>query len=143
MTLYFAYGSNMSRAPMRKRCPTARPAGRAMLCGYRFVIMANGYASVVPAAGENVHGLLWKVGPRDLAALDAYEDVAGGLYRKVTLPVLKDGETVEALVYIGCEKREGRARADYMALVVAAAADCGLPEDYVARLARFAPGTMR
>ncbi|MGV3635966.1 MAG: gamma-glutamylcyclotransferase family protein [Pseudorhodoplanes sp.] len=142
MTLYFAYGSNMSRGPMTERCPTARQAGRAILRGYRIVIMANGYASVVPAAGEDVHGILWTIGPCDLAALDDYEDVAGGLYSKAMLPVLQDGKTVEALVYLGCEKRQGHPSADYIALVIEAARDCGLPEDYIARLARFAPGAM-
>jgi gamma-glutamylcyclotransferase (GGCT)/AIG2-like uncharacterized protein YtfP len=140
VTLYFAYGSNMSRGPMSERCPTAREAGRAILSGYRFVIMANGYASVVPCAGEEVHGILWSVGPSDLAALDDYEDVAGGLYSKAMLPILQDGKTAEALVYLGSEIREGLPSADYIALVVDAARDCGLPEDYIARLRRFAPG---
>lgn len=140
MMLYFAYGSNMSRGPMRQRCPTARDAGRAILRGYRFAIMANGYASIVPAAGADVHGVLWTIGPRDLAALDDYEDVAGGLYRQAMLPVLQDGKTVEALVYLGCEMREGRPRPGYIPLVVEAARDCGLPEDYVACLVRLAPG---
>jgi len=49
--LHFAYGSNMSGALMRRRCPGARLEGRACLPGYRFVIMRSGYASVVPAPG--------------------------------------------------------------------------------------------
>jgi gamma-glutamylcyclotransferase (GGCT)/AIG2-like uncharacterized protein YtfP len=137
--LYFAYGSNMSRGPMRTRCPTAQEAGRGVLRGYRFVIMANGYASVVPSAGQDVHGLLWRIGPRDLAALDDYEDVAGGLYRHAMLPIIQDGESTDALVYLGSETREGRPSAAYLALVVGAARECGLPEDYVAALARI-PG---
>ena len=104
------------------------------------MIMANGYASVVPAAGQDVHGLLWRIGPRDLAALDDYEDIAGGLYRHAMLPVVQGGESMEAMVYLGCETREGRPSAPYMALVVDAARECGLPEDYVGTLARFAPG---
>ncbi len=141
--LYFAYGSNMSRGPMRARCRSAQEHGLAVLRGYRFVIMANGYASVVPAAGEEVHGLLWRIAPQDLAALDDYEDVAGGLYRQAMLPVLQqgqtglDGELTSALVYLGCEPREGRPSSSYMALVIEAARDCGLPEDYVAQLARI------
>lgn len=137
--LYFAYGSNMSRGPMRSRCPTAAESGLAILRGYRFVIMANGYASVVPAAGADVHGLLWRIGPQDLTALDDYEDVAGGLYRQAMLPVLQDGKSTDALVYLGCETREGRPSPDYMALVVEAARECGLPGDYIETLARFAP----
>jgi gamma-glutamylcyclotransferase (GGCT)/AIG2-like uncharacterized protein YtfP len=143
--LYFAYGSNMSRGPMQTRCPTAQESGRAVLRGYRFVIMANGYATVVPSTGEDVHGILWRIGSSDLSALDEYEDVAGGLYRHAMLPVLREcdsgqgGKTVTALVYLGCEAREGRPSYPYMALVIEAARDCGLPEHYVAQLARILP----
>src|SRR4029078_11524669 len=75
MTLYFAYGSNMSRAPMQVRCPTAREVGTATLAGHRLIITADVYASVVPEPGGIVHGLLWRLGPRDVAALDAYESL--------------------------------------------------------------------
>ena len=50
MTLYFAYGANMERAAMRKRCPAAQPLGPAALRGWRYVI-AQGYGSVAPAPG--------------------------------------------------------------------------------------------
>lgn len=143
MMLYFAYGSNMSRGPMRARCPTAAEAGLAALPGYRFFIMANGYASVKPAAGDDVQGLLWRIGPQDLAALDDYEDVAGGLYRQAVLTVLQDGRPADALVYLGCETREGCPSPDYMALVVRAARECGLPQNYVDQLLRFVPGVDR
>src|SRR6266849_1664003 len=78
----------MSAALMRRRCPGARLEGRACLPGYRFVIMRSGYASVVPAPGSSVHGLLWRVTPRDVAALNVYENLAGGLYRAVTMAVV-------------------------------------------------------
>ena len=106
-----------------------------MLRRHRFVIMANGYASVVPAPSSEVHGILWRITPRDLAALDAYEDVAGGLYRRVMLPVIADGRSLQALVYLGAEKREGDPRTGYMELVVQAARENGLPEDYIESLA--------
>jgi gamma-glutamylcyclotransferase (GGCT)/AIG2-like uncharacterized protein YtfP len=104
--------------------------------------MANGYASVVPARGQDVHGLVWRIGPRDLAALDAYESVACGLYRRAMLPVMREAALVKALVYLGCERREGRPRPGYMEAVIGAARECGLPESYLAGLARFAPGVM-
>ncbi len=43
-TLYFAYGSNLSEAQMRARCPGARPAGRAALHGYRLAFA--GYSAL-------------------------------------------------------------------------------------------------
>ena len=59
--LNFAYGSNMSREPMRQRCPGAQMIGTATLRRHRFIIMANGYASVVPASSSEVHGILWRL----------------------------------------------------------------------------------
>ena len=46
MTLHFAYGSNMSRALMRRRCPGARGLGPARLEGWRYIITRDGYASL-------------------------------------------------------------------------------------------------
>ena len=86
--LHFAYGSNMSEPLLLRHCPTARPEGRAYLPGHRFIIMGSGYASIVPAPGGGVHGLLWRLKPRDLAALNAYENLDGGLYRSVTMAVV-------------------------------------------------------
>lgn len=138
--LYFAYGSNMSLAPMRERCPDAQNLGPALLPQHRFVIMANGYASVMPNASTQVHGVLWRISPRDLAALDDYEDVAGGLYRKEILPVTHGRRSVTALVYLGAETREGHPRKEYMELVIEAARENGLPDDYIQALACHAPG---
>jgi gamma-glutamylcyclotransferase (GGCT)/AIG2-like uncharacterized protein YtfP len=141
--LSFAYGSNMSLEPMRQRCPGARLLGTATLRGYRFVIMTNGYASVVPDPSGVVHGILWRIRPRDLAALDAYEEVAEGLYSRDLLPVLSNGQTMMALVYLGMEKSEGAPREGYMELVVQAAREHRLPEDYIESLVRLAPGHLK
>ncbi|MET0278147.1 MAG: gamma-glutamylcyclotransferase family protein [Pseudorhodoplanes sp.] len=138
--LHFAYGSNMSREPMRQRCPEARNIGCAILRNHRFVIMANGYATVVPQPAADVQGVLWRVSPRDLVSLDAYENIAGGLYLRSTLPVTHDGQSVPALVYIGAEPREGAPRKGYMELVIAAARENGLSDGYIERLSKLAPG---
>ena len=62
--LYFAYGSNLSRSGMRQRAPGARAIGVAVLEGHRFVIGRDGWASVEPARGQCVYGVLWKITPR-------------------------------------------------------------------------------
>ena len=51
MTLYFAYGSNMNSAAMRRRCPDARAVGPARLEGYRFFVGLEGWGSVRPSGG--------------------------------------------------------------------------------------------
>jgi gamma-glutamylcyclotransferase (GGCT)/AIG2-like uncharacterized protein YtfP len=143
MTLHFAYGSNMSRTQMRPRCGAAREIGTGVLEGYRFMITADGYASVLPAPGGIVHGLVWRLTPRDLAALDAYESVDTGLYRAVTLPVRRGGAHAPALVYVGRSRVPGRPRPGYLEDVLAAARDLGFPPTYIRALARWAPGAPR
>jgi gamma-glutamylcyclotransferase (GGCT)/AIG2-like uncharacterized protein YtfP len=135
--LHFAYGSNMHRGLMRARCPDASVVWRALLQGYRFVITRDGYASVMPERGGVVHGLLWSISPRDLAALNAYENIDAGLFRRVLLSVQTHGRSAKALVYIGRSGAPGRARAGYMELVATAAREAGLSSDYVAGLERL------
>jgi cation transport regulator ChaC len=143
VTPYFAYGSNMSRASMRKRCPNATAIGPAALAGYRFAIVAEGYASVMPRAGATVHGVLWRLTPRDLAALNAYESLASGLYCRATLPVGVAGRQILAMVYVARSRGEGRPRPDYLELIVRAAREWKLPPDYVRQLERRLPTRWR
>jgi hypothetical protein len=137
--LHFAYGANMHRAIMRRHAPKAMPVGVASLADYRFIITADGYASVTPAAGHAVHGLTWRITPQDRVALDVWESLDTGLYRAETLPVHHAGEHSHALVYIARECPVGRPRAGYMELVIEAARALGLPPDYIASLEQWRP----
>ena len=143
MTLHFAYGSNMSVRDMRARCPGAVVLGVATLTGWRFVINPDGYGSIARAPGGIVYGVLWRLGPRELAAINAYENVAGGLYIRRMLPVLRGGSRETALVYIARRSGEGTPRPGYIELVVAAARDWKLPERYIASLQRWSPSGWR
>ena len=140
MTLHFAYGSNMSHKGMAARCPGAEAVGAAILEGYRFIIMSDGYASVEPARGQDVYGIMWRLTPRDLAGLNAYESLQAGLYRRAMLPVLYDRVTLNALVYLGHTASEGRPRPGYMETVLDAAREWQLPQDYIESLRRWSSG---
>ena len=130
-TLHFAYGANMSRAVMRQYAPSARAIGVAELADHRFVITADGYASVEPSRARTVHGVLWRITPRDRVLLDTWENVGGGLYRAATLPVRGTGGRMAALVYFARPGPEGRAKPGYIELVVAAAQEWDLPPSYI------------
>lgn len=99
-TLYFAYGSNISKKGMRHRCPGSKAIGTAILPDYRLTF--RGVADVEPSLGDLVMGALWKCPPQDIASLDRYEGVRGGFYRKEVLTVQAEDGPVEALVYIMC-----------------------------------------
>jgi hypothetical protein len=137
--LHFAYGSNMDRAIMRRHAPSAEPIGVAWLSNHRFVVTADGYASVGPAQAQTVHGILWRLTPRDRVTLDMWENVAGGMYRANTLLVRRQGLGRSVLVYVARRRREGRPRAGYMELVLSAARKWNLPSDYIASLQKWLP----
>jgi gamma-glutamylcyclotransferase len=77
---YFAYGSNLDRAQMRERCPDASTIGRAMLAGYRIAFAGSSrrwdggaVATLLPARGQNVSGVLYRLSPESFAKLDRLE----------------------------------------------------------------------
>ncbi|PWB82809.1 MAG: gamma-glutamylcyclotransferase [Methylocystaceae bacterium] len=140
MPLYFAYGANMDVAAMTTRCPKSRPLGLARLAGRRFIVMEAGYASVVRDTRTFVHGLLWDLALSDTPALDRYEEVSHGLYRKAVLPVSRrPAGFVQALIYIGSSAREGAPKSGYLENVIASARALGLPALYISHLESLLP----
>jgi len=137
--LHFAYGSNMHRAVMRRHAPYAEPVGVATLADYRFVITADGYASVEPARTHKVYGVLWRLTPRARVSLDAWESTSSGQYTTANLPVHQSGRLRPALVYLARPRGPGRPRAGYMELVLDAARSWNLPDDYIASLQSWLP----
>jgi AIG2 family protein len=137
--LHFAYGSNMHRGIMGRHAPTAVPVGTARLADYRFVITSDGYASVAPVRTRTVHGVLWRLAPRDRVTLDLWENIAAGQYRAEILPVLHGSRRRPALVYVARHRPLGRPKAGYMEIVVAAARALELPGNYVASLEEWLP----
>jgi gamma-glutamylcyclotransferase (GGCT)/AIG2-like uncharacterized protein YtfP len=134
MPLCFAYGANMHVADMARRCPGSRPLGLARLPRRRWFITADGYASVRPDPKAAVHGVLWELALADVAALDRFEGVSRGLYRKLVQPVITPDGPRRALVYVGTETREGGCSAAYRETVLEAARHWRLPAGYVAQI---------
>jgi gamma-glutamylcyclotransferase (GGCT)/AIG2-like uncharacterized protein YtfP len=138
MRLYFAYGANMVRENMARRCPRARLVGTAILADRRFAIIRKGYGTVLKEKGARVYGLLWRIGRSDEAALDWFEEVARGVYRRTQAVVVYHGRPVSALVYVAAATAPGRPRAAYIGSILAAARAFGFPADYIAALEAIA-----
>ncbi len=137
MTLYFAYGSNMNRAAMARRCPGARALGPALLERHKFFVGIDGWGSVRPSAGEAVHGVLWRLTPRDIAALHAYELLHQGLYDVRQLPVRVSGKRVRAMIYLLRRRAPGKPKPGYVEMIAAAARGWKLPERYIRSVERL------
>jgi hypothetical protein len=93
--------------------------------------------NIVEAPGEVVHGTLNQMPEAGLAVLDIWEGVAGGHYKRRTVPVVRGdtGETVEAVTYIALKVGEGlRPTREYLSHLLAGR-DL-LPAEYWERLTK-------
>lgn len=137
--LYFAYGSNMSRRLMDLRCSGAEAYGLGTLEGHEFFINTSAHGSIRPASGRRVYGVLWRLAARHVAALNNYEGIDTGLYRRLVVSVRSATGMRSALVYVTRDIGKGRPHSAYMPLVIAAARDWAFPDAYIRELARIAP----
>lgn len=95
--LYAAYGSNINLEQMAYRCPNSTVAGTAMLKGYE--LQFRHHATVEQNADAEVPVLLWELDSQDERFLDKYEGWPK-YYRKESITLELNGESVEAMIYI-------------------------------------------
>ena len=140
MGLYAAYGSNMDPAQMRRRCPSSPHTGTGWILGWRLTFGAEDYgwdgalATLAPDAEHSVFVALYDLTPADERALDAWEGVDHGLYRKVRLGVHTLAGDVVAYAYALDAFEGGLPSARYLAAIADAAEAAGAPADHLADL---------
>jgi len=136
MPLYFAFGSNMSPAQMRRRCPGAQALSAGILDGYRFMITVRGGANILKAEGCHVHGVLWRVTPQHLTWLDRWEGTREGVYRRAWVRVQSsDGKLRPAVAYVADRAWPAAARPNYiLTAILPGARAFGLSETYITEL---------
>ena len=83
MKYYLAYGSNLNKEQMQKRCPGAVPVGAMVLKGYE--LRFRGPLTIVKKKGGRVPLGIWQVSEEDEKSLDRYEGFPNFYYKK-TLP---------------------------------------------------------
>jgi gamma-glutamylcyclotransferase len=140
---YFAYGSNMNvlrlaEARLRPRGITLSERVCGRLDGWRLAFnkaarkpLGSGAGNIVAAPGQSVFGTLNAMAPEGLSVLDEWEGVAGGHYKRLTVPAVRtdSGETVDAVTYVALKEGEGlRPTRAYLAHLLAGR-DL-LPADY-------------
>jgi hypothetical protein len=147
-TLVFCYGSNLDDAQMVVRCPGREKVGIAVLRGWRLCfprlsdIRGCGVASVEPAEGHEVWGVVHRLDAKDLAALDAREGFEPGraadLNRYARMPVVVEigGVGMEVETYVAVPTANPPApNAHYLGQIRDGARLHALPEAYQAWLA--------
>ena len=136
---YFAYGSNLCSARMRRRAPSARIVGVGHVEGRRLTFHKRGRdgsakADAVEQAGSRIWGVVYAIDPADRETLDRAE----GGYRAIEVEVrLTDGGAVHAFLYQALPTRldpDLRPFGWYRAYLVDGAKEHGLPPGYLAAL---------
>ncbi|HEY4743843.1 MAG TPA: gamma-glutamylcyclotransferase family protein [Desulfuromonadaceae bacterium] len=134
--LYFAYGSNLWCRQMAMRCPGQRTIGAGRLPGWRWIITARGYASIVRSEPDYVLGTVYDLSESDVLSLDRFEGIGRGNYCKERIRVDMEGQALDCLVYIDPVVEEGSPQEEYIVRINNGIHDAGLATDYVARYLR-------
>ncbi|MEI6713573.1 MAG: gamma-glutamylcyclotransferase family protein [Verrucomicrobiota bacterium] len=130
---YFAYGMNMNHAHMREIVPGAQIVSQAILEGYRFGIASHGYATVTPALGESVPGVVFLLSKEEVGVLDEFEGVHCGMYEKQLLHVRlpNTDDVVECLTYVTTGTASGKPQPGYLDVVIEGAIENQLPAKHL------------
>lgn len=134
---YFAYGSNMDLAHMRRLCGWhCHVLGRATLKNYELGLDHRGYGNIRPKNEEEVKGVLFDIDQEGLDALDEFEGYPQ-VFDRVQVEVEDDaGEKYQAWVYTESPGQFGgkEPRMEYWERVVAGAKENNLPIEWIQKL---------
>jgi gamma-glutamylcyclotransferase (GGCT)/AIG2-like uncharacterized protein YtfP len=139
---YFAYGSNMNKDQMSKRCPDAKFICTLKLPDYKFTLDCAGVATIIETKKHYVQGILWLITEDDMDNLDRYEGISSGCYKKeyIHIPEMHK-EVVHSefmLVYVSLRSivLENK-RPDYMDEILKAAKDWDFDQEYIVELEKY------
>ena len=135
------YDSYMDVTQTSTRFPSAIRIGPVVLHDHRLVFnrtgsyRPGGVANVEPATDSRVYGVLWRMSPSDLQAMDAAQDPRAYRRRPLTTWSLTGKRFDACHVYSAPADRVGdEPDVDHLEVMIAAARDAGLPTEYVAEL---------
>ena len=140
-TVYFAYGSNMSTARLRKRMPSCKPLGIATLPGHALRIHkrskdGSGKCNAFASGNDNsVIGVLFSFDPVERAKLDEAEGVGSGYEHAMVTVINENGRRRKVLTYLATPESIDNSLKPYgwyKDLILAGGREHGLPSEYIA-----------
>lgn len=99
---YIAYGSNMNKVQMARRCPGANVVGTAIINDYELLFRGHEHSAVAtiePKKGSWVPVAVWFITPSNERSLDVYEGYPH-LYIKQDFEITVHGNRITAMAYI-------------------------------------------
>jgi len=125
--LYLAYGSNLNKAHMRIRCPSARPVAKLYIANARLVFRSVADAEISTNPDDRMPVGVWSITREDELALDRYEGVNSGMYGRFTLKVGDE----DALIYMMHDRGVAPPGEGYLAIIRKGYEDFGLDTSYL------------
>lgn len=142
---YFAYASNMSRPQVEQRAGPPAEEKIARLDNYelnfdKLARGGTGTANIVPAEGQVVYGVLYRITEQQVKALDRFEGVPEHYRRSQITVVDEQGHKVSAQVYLARKVRKGlKPDRLYLQRILQGAEEHRLPAAYLAQLRKITP----
>ena len=127
MKYYLAYGSNLNKRQMKRRCPDAVPVGAVTIMDYELVFC--GVATIELKPGASVQCGIWKITAEDEKRLDVYEGYPR-LYVKQDFTVEVNGKIIQAMAYVMTDgiRPKSPPPTDYLMTIMEGYADFGLDD---------------
>jgi len=129
--LYFAYGSNLNRKQMKRRCKDSKYVGCFTLKNYKLVFRnkyyGGGVADVERKKNSNVLGAIYNISKNDEKALDFYEDFPI-MYIKKYFKIF--GKKV-MFYYMSKKTKLNEPAKIYLNKIIQGYKDCGYKNSYI------------
>ena len=135
--LLFVYDEMMDPAVMAERVPDPEFVCTARMESRRFIINADGIASITPRRGFECHGVVWQVEEIAVSCLDLLLGVPGPVERFGGFSRNLAGTLIVSEFYMYRNRELGSAHPDYLADIVNAARKHGLPDAYIREIERW------
>ena len=126
--LYFAFGSNLNRKQIKRRCKNSRFISRHILKNYQLVFRSKyGAADIQKKKGSSVLGAIYSINKADEKKLDAYEEFPK-VYVKKYFKIW--GKKV-MFYYMSSKTKQTNPSKRYLSSIIQGYKDCGYKDSHV------------
>ena len=126
--LYFAFGSNLNRKQIKRRCKNSRFISRHILKNYQLVFRSKyGAADIQRKKGSSVLGAIYDINKADEKKLDAYEEFPK-VYVKKYFKIW--GKKV-MFYYMSSKTKQTEPSKRYLSSIIQGYKDCGYKDSHV------------
>ncbi len=126
--LYFAFGSNLNRKQIKRRCKNSQFISRHILKNYQLVFRSKyGAADIQRKKGSSVLGAIYDINKADEKKLDVYEEFPK-VYVKKYFKIL--GKKV-MFYYMSNKTKQTEPSRRYLGSIIQGYKDCGYKDSHI------------